>query len=281
MTKSALDRLDALIDDVDDFRERVLGVTNDDSHISVTDNSSFSTSNSSLSDPSNLDSPLPLLKLSTDIDDLLSRDLLESNGSFNTLDHGWVKLIKSFPLQRNVKQGIVTQSEFGFNQPLPTVTPSNAPNCNLVYRTDLKTWTTIPEDSFNFTTLPKPFVTRHHSFKFGRKKKTEPKRKPNSVRLRPKPKIEMVSDSLVIKSFNDSTKKKLTISSSATTTSYEGSSSIGELTNSADSSPLVGTRNDSSKSDPDSKSDDSNSLDETLMLQPRRWNLDVRRSWFK
>merc|ERR1739838_881072 len=113
MTKSALDRLDALIDDVDDFRERVLGVTNDDSHISVTDNSSFSTSNSSLSDPSNLDSPLPLLKLSTDIDDLLSRDLLESNGSFNTLDHGCVNLIKSFPLQRNVKQGIVTQSEFG------------------------------------------------------------------------------------------------------------------------------------------------------------------------
>ena len=33
--QSALDRLDALIDDVDDFRERVLGVTNDDSHISV------------------------------------------------------------------------------------------------------------------------------------------------------------------------------------------------------------------------------------------------------
>ena len=56
---------------------------------------------------------------------------------------------------------------------------------------------------------------------------------------------------------------------------------IGELTNSADSSPLVGIRNDPSKSDPDSKSDDSNSFDETLMLQPRRWNLDVRRSWFK
>ena len=55
------------------------------------------------------------------------------------------------------------------------------------------------------------------------KKLKQPKRKPNSVRLRPKPKIEMVSDSLVIKSFNDSTKKKLTISSSATTTSYEGS----------------------------------------------------------
>ena len=61
------------------------------------------------------------------------------------------------------------------------------------------------------------------------KKLEQPKRKPNSVRLRPKPKIEMVSDSLVIKSFDDSTKKKLTTSSSATTSSYEASRSFSTI----------------------------------------------------
>jgi len=181
MKKSAVDRLDELIDDVDDFRERIFGVTNETLNLAERDtssNGSFSTSNSSLSE-ANLDSS-PLLKLSSDINGLLSRDLLEGDTTFNDFDHGWINLIKSFPLQRNIKQGIVTHADVGFNQPLPTLTPSKAPNFNLVYRTDLKIWITIPEDNFNFTTLPKvlsfgpkPFVSRNHSFKFGRKKKSE------------------------------------------------------------------------------------------------------------
>ena len=127
---------------MDDFRERIFGVTNETQNLAERDtssNGSFSTSNSSLSDLKdvNLDSS-PLLKLSSDINGLLSRDLLEGDTTFNDFDHGWVNLIKSFPLQRNIKQGIVTHADVGFNQPLPTLSPSNAPNCNLVYRTDLK-----------------------------------------------------------------------------------------------------------------------------------------------
>ena len=65
------------------------------------------TTNNILLDTSttSLDSSGAILNLSSDIDEILIKNLLESDQNYTAEDTGWINLIKAFPLERNVKQG--------------------------------------------------------------------------------------------------------------------------------------------------------------------------------
>jgi len=276
MTKSAIERIDDLISEVDQIRGKFGNgdlnssvLTIDLSNVGtlqvqptgLTPNNSFQ----DLKDTSttSLDSSSAILNLSSDIDEIMIKNLLDSDQNYTTEDTGWLNLIKAFPLERNVKQGIISKEEYGLNDPPPFDDSINQLSNNLVYRTDLKVWTIVPDDSFRFgkEIKPQPFLNRQQSFKFS-KKKIEPKISSKlDMKTKKKPKIQIVPDSLVInRTFNDpvddqqyqfsspelskskgsspSTKKsKLQLHASRTR-----SQSIDELTKSADSSPLVEIR---------------------------------------
>ena len=81
-------------------------------HFCTVSNSTFqvytiSTTNNTLLDTSttSLDSSGAILNLSSDIDEILIKNLLESDQNYTAEDTGWINLIKAFPLERNVKQG--------------------------------------------------------------------------------------------------------------------------------------------------------------------------------
>ena len=75
--------------------------------ISTFQDNTIPTTNNILLDTSttSLDSSGAILNLSSDIDEILIKNLLESDQNYTAEDTGWINLIKAFPLERNVKQG--------------------------------------------------------------------------------------------------------------------------------------------------------------------------------
>ena len=77
-----------------------------------------------------------MVDLTEDIDLMKVRQLLDSPSSQIMSDFGWLNVIKAFPLQRNLKQGLVSNTEL-FDLPVPPKQlPADNPNC--VYRMDTK-----------------------------------------------------------------------------------------------------------------------------------------------
>ena len=84
--------------------------------------------------------------MTEDIDLMKVKQLLESPSIETQSDYGWLNMIRAFPLQRNLKQGLVSNTEL-FDLPVPPKDiPADNPNC--VYRMDTHTWTILPEDNF-------------------------------------------------------------------------------------------------------------------------------------
>jgi len=93
------------------------------------------------------------MDLTEDIDLMKVKKMLDSPYPQMLQDHGWMKIVRAFPLQRNIKQGLVSNFDV-FDLPVPPRTiPADNPNC--VYRFDTQTWTILPEDNFNIVQRPK------------------------------------------------------------------------------------------------------------------------------